>query len=99
MSDLTNIMRAATENMLNIVKDYKKDLGDFNSNMTNKLSETKKNLEDIKKNWNDAHFNAFHKVVKEKLTKLEDQLNRSKSLEDVIKQTQADFEAALKELK
>ena len=66
---------------------------------SNKIADTKRNLEEIKKNWNDAHFEAFHKVVKEKLAKLDDQINRSKNLESVIKETEKDFEAALKELK
>lgn len=99
MSELTNIMRAATENMLNIVTKYKGDLGNFNTNMTNKIAETERNLAEIKKNWNDGNFESFNKVVKEKLKKLNDQIARSKNLEVVIKETEKDFRDALSELK
>lgn len=98
MSELTNIMKAATENMLNIVKDYRGDLATFNSNMEEKIKETEKNLEEIKKNWNDSNFDNFNKIVKDKLKKLKDEIDRSKKLEKVIEDTEKDFKDALAEL-
>lgn len=98
MSELTNIMKAATENMLNIVKDYRGDLATFNSNMEEKIKETEKNLEEIKRNWNDSNFDNFNKIVKDKLKKLKDEIDRSKKLEKVIADTEKDFKDALAEL-
>ena len=98
MADLTNVMRAATENMLSIVQNYKKDLSNFNSNMESKISEVEKNLAEIRRNWNDSNFDAFNKIVKEKLNKLKGQITNSRSLESVISDTEKDFKEALSEL-
>lgn len=98
MSDLTNIMKAATENMYNIVVDYKKDLNAFNNNMENMITETEKNLGEIRKNWNDSNFESFNKIVKEKISKLKSQITRSKNLEGIIADTEKEFKDALKEL-
>ena len=98
MADLTNVMRAATENMLSIVQSYKKDLSSFNSSMESKISEVEKNLAEIRRNWNDSNFDAFNKIVKEKLNKLKGQIANSRSLESVISDTEKDFKEALSEL-
>lgn len=99
MADLTNVMKAATENMLSIVQNYKKDLSTFNSNMESKIAEVERNLAEIKRNWSDSNFDAFNKVVTDKIKKLKTQISNSRSLESVIGETEKDFKDALNELK
>ena len=99
MSDLTNIMRAATENMYNLVDSYNKELTSFNSNMEQKISQVEKSLADIKKNWDDNNFAAFNDQVKSKLNNLKSQVARSRNLETIIRDTAKDFKEALNELK
>lgn len=98
MDDMTNMMRSATENMLKIVSDYKKDLNEFVANMDEKISLVEKNLESIKRNWNDANFDAFNKIVKDKIKILKEQVETSRSLASIISDTEKDFMSALNEL-
>lgn len=98
MDDLTNIMRSATETMLNTVSSYKKELVNFNSNMEEKIGAVERNLEDIKRNWNDANFDVFNKIVKAKIKTLKEQVETSKRLAEIIADTEKDFISALDEL-
>lgn len=98
MDDMTQMMRSATETMLKTVSDYKKDLVSFNNKMEEKIGEVEKNLADIKRNWNDANFDAFNKIVKEKIKVLKEQVETSRRLSDIIADTEKDFANALSEL-
>lgn len=95
---MTQMMRSATETMLKTVSDYKKDLVSFNNKMEEKIGEVEKNLADIKRNWNDANFDAFNKIVKEKIKVLKEQVETSRRLSDIIADTEKDFANALSEL-
>lgn len=99
MSELTNVMRAATENMYNLVAGYNKDLTNFNTNMETKIAQVEKSLGEIKKNWSDSNFDAFHNQVKTKLASLKSQVARSRNLEGIISDTAKEFKEALNELK
>lgn len=98
MDDMTQMMRSATETMLKTVSDYKKDLVSFNNKMEEKIGEVEKNLADIKRNWNDANFDAFNKIVKEKIKVLKEQVETSRRLSEIIADTEKDFANALSEL-
>lgn len=98
MAELTNFMREATESMVATVSKYEKELNTFNNNMINKLEEVKRNMSDIARNWSDGNFEAFKKIVNEKLTKLDNQIRSSQELATIVTETKHDFEEALKEL-
>lgn len=98
MAELTNFMREATESMVATVSRYEKDLNTFNNNMISKLDEVKRNMADIARNWSDGNFEAFRKIVNEKLAKLDNQIQASIELASVVTDTKHDFEEALKEL-
>lgn len=94
-AELTNEMRADTQMMISIAEAYYKDLSAFNTNMENKLQDVERNLGEIKRNWNDGNFDNFNKIVKDKISKLKEQIGRSRDLEAIIKDTIKEYKEAL----
>jgi DNA replication initiation complex subunit (GINS family) len=86
---------AATEELLNIVKDYYKDLNSFIESMLNEIDVLNDKMRLVGQNWNDANFDDFRRSVEYKIKELEGQINRAKDLLSTVKETESSFASAL----
>ena len=85
---------AATEELLNIVKDYYKDLNSFIGSMLNEIDVLNDKMRLVGQNWNDANFDDFRRSVESKIKELEAQINRAKDLLSTVKETESSFASA-----
>lgn len=89
------VIAAATEELLNITRDYYRDLSNFIDQINAEIDDLNDKMIDISRNWNDANFTAFKNSVDVKIRELNDQVDRAKQLLAIVAETEKGFAAAL----
>ncbi len=90
---------AATEELESIVGQYYGELNTFIQNMGNEIDNLRSRLLDISRNWDDANFREFKSSVESKIRELETQLDRAKTLLQLVQETRQAFADAIAILK
>lgn len=86
---------AATEELLNITREYYRDLSNFIEDMNAEVDELNEQMRMINQNWNDANFTQFKNSVDEKVREISDQIDRAKSLLTLVAEAEKGFADAL----
>ncbi|MBR4420531.1 MAG: hypothetical protein IKT32_06580 [Clostridia bacterium] len=86
---------AATEELLNITREYYRDLSNFIEDMNAEVDELNEQMRMINQNWNDANFTQFKNSVDEKVREINDQIDRAKSLLTLVAEAEKGFADAL----
>ena len=86
---------AATEELLNITREYYRDLSNFIEDMNAEVDELNEQMRMINQNWNDANFTQFKNSVDEKVREINDQIERAKSLLTLVAEAEKGFADAL----
>ena len=86
---------AATEELLNITREYYRDLSNFIEDMNAEVDELNEQMRMINRNWNDANFTQFKNSVDEKVREINDQIDRAKSLLTLVAEAEKGFADAL----
>ena len=86
---------AATEELLNITREYYRDLSNFIEDINAEVDELNEQMRMINQNWNDANFTQFKNSVDEKVREINDQIDRAKSLLTLVAEAEKGFADAL----